>query len=618
MLYDNALLARAYLHGWQALGHERYRRVCEETLDWMLREMRGPEGGFYSALDADSEGEEGRFYVWTPEQIRDGPRRARPRQPRDRCSTGSASAATSRARTSSTSPAAPAAEPRPRASSEARRALLRGARRSGSGRGSTTSASTSWNALAIARPGRGRRRARPRATTSRPPRACAEFVLGSLRDDDGRLLRTYKDGDARLNAYLEDHAFLLEALLTLYEASFEPRWFEQARALADTMIERFGDPERGGFFSTSDDHEELIARRKEIGDHPIPSGNSAAALGLLRLAALTGERATNSQADGVLRLFAKPAVEHPETFAHLLRALDFRSRRPGRWRWSAPTLGELAGDRPLRLPPAPRPRRRRPRAASSRRCCATAPRVDGGAAAYVCENFACQAAGHRAWPSSQASCSDPARSLIRMAARARLLLHLPRRPSAKWVVFAVWFWRSSSPSAPANLPGKFEDAESNEATSYLPGDAESTEALDATEALQNGEIAPAVIIYRRESGLTPADFKTIEDRRRADDRGALPGRHRRRRNRRRRRQATRPEPKRRRSRLPARLRRARPRRSPASPPTTRPSSARSARETARRRSSPPTSRPKARANGSSTRSSSGATRSTRRRPAASR
>ena len=111
-----------------------------------------------------------------------------------------------------------------------------------------------------------------------------------LRDADGRLLRTYKDGQAHLNAYLEDHAFLLEALLALYEATFERALVRAARELADTMIARFGDPERGGFFSTADDHEELIARRKEIGDHPIPSGNSAAALGLLRLAALTGER----------------------------------------------------------------------------------------------------------------------------------------------------------------------------------------------------------------------------------------------------------------------------------------------------------------------------------------
>ena len=143
-----------------------------------------------------------------------------------------------------------------------------------------------------------------------------------MRDGEGRLLRTYKDGEARLNAYLEDHAFLLEALLALYEASFEPRWYERAVELAETTIARFGDAERGGFFSTAADHEQLIARRKELGDHPIPAGNSAAAYGLLRLAALSGERRYAEQAAGVLRLFARTAVGHPQSFAHLLRALD--------------------------------------------------------------------------------------------------------------------------------------------------------------------------------------------------------------------------------------------------------------------------------------------------------
>ena len=129
-------------------------------------------------------------------------------------------------------------------------------------------------------------------------RDAAAFVLRDLRDAEGSLLRTYKDGQAKLNAYLEDHAFLLDALLTLYQATFEPRWFTEARALADTMIDRFADPERGGFFETSSDHERLVARRKDLEDHPIPSGNSAAALGLLRLAALTGEYSYEERAAG--------------------------------------------------------------------------------------------------------------------------------------------------------------------------------------------------------------------------------------------------------------------------------------------------------------------------------
>ena len=108
--------------------------------------------------------------------------------------------------------------------------------------------------------------------------ACAEFILRDLRDEHGRLLRTWKDG-AALNAYLEDHAYLVEELLTLYEATFDPRWFAAARELADTMIERFADDERGGFFDTSSDHEQLVARRKSLEDNPIPAGNSSAASG---------------------------------------------------------------------------------------------------------------------------------------------------------------------------------------------------------------------------------------------------------------------------------------------------------------------------------------------------
>jgi uncharacterized protein YyaL (SSP411 family) len=155
-------------------------------------------------------------------------------------------------------------------------------------------------------------------------RRCAAFLLDELTDADGRLLRTWKDGEGRLNAYLEDHAYLLDALLTLYEATFEPRWFEAARALADTTIERFGDPEKGGFFETSSDHERLLTRRKDPEDNPIPSGNAAAAYALLRLAALTGEHEYERQGVGVLRLFAELAPRHPNAFAHLLQALDFQ------------------------------------------------------------------------------------------------------------------------------------------------------------------------------------------------------------------------------------------------------------------------------------------------------
>jgi uncharacterized protein len=324
MLYDNALLARAYLHGWQVLGHERYRRACEETLDWLLREMRGPEGGFYSAYDADSEGEEGKFYVWTPAEIRAVleaiPPAGRPDPDEVLAYYGVTEAGNFEGK-NILHLADGAAAPAP-ARLDAARAALLAARAERVPPGLDDKRLCSWNALAIAA------LAEAGAVLGRPDYldaagACAEFILGSMRGEDGRLLRTYKDGRAHLNAYLEDHAFLVEALLTLYEAGFDPRWFKEARALAKSMIERFGDDERGGFFTTSSDHEELIARRKEVGDHPIPAGQSAAALGLLRLAALSGERAFAERAAGVFALFGEPMISHPDSFAHLLRALDF-------------------------------------------------------------------------------------------------------------------------------------------------------------------------------------------------------------------------------------------------------------------------------------------------------
>jgi uncharacterized protein YyaL (SSP411 family) len=384
MLYDNAQLARAYLHGWQALGHERYRRVCEETLEWALREMRGPEGGFYSALDADSEGEEGRFYTWTADELR-----AVLGEEADEIAAyyGVGEAGNFEGR-NVLHLAGGAAAAEPAGLAEARRTLLE-ARAERVRPGLDDKRLASWNALMLAA------LAEAGAVLGREDyldaaRACAELVLGEMRDADGRLLRTYKDGEARLNGYLEDHAFLLEALLTLYEATFEVRWFEQARALADTTIARFGDRERGGFFTTSDDHEALIARRKEIGDHPIPSGNSAVAFGLLRLEALTGERSYGEQADGVLRLFAPATARAPDAFAHLLRALDFQL---------SPTKEvALIGDDLDELAAVVRSRHRPhlvlaggPEGSDAPPLLADRPLVDGRPAAYVCESFACQA-----------------------------------------------------------------------------------------------------------------------------------------------------------------------------------------------------------------------------------
>jgi uncharacterized protein YyaL (SSP411 family) len=380
MLYDNALLARAYLHGWQVTGDPLFRRVAEETLDWALREMRAPEGGFFSALDADSEGVEGKFYVWSVDELR----AALAGEP-DADEAIAWFGATDRGNFEGAN--IPVRGPGlPERLGEWRRRLyeLRSER---VWPGLDDKRLTSWNALTISA------LAEAGAVLERPDyleaaTAAADFVLGSLRDEQGRLLRTWKDGRGRLNAYLEDHAYLLEALLTLYESSFDPRWFAEARSLADTMIERFGDEENGGFFETSSDHEQLLARRKDLEDHPIPSGNASAAYGLLRLAALTGEHAYEKRAVGTLRLLHELAAQHPHAFGHLLQALDFHLSpvkevalvgddvHPfervvrGAFRPHLVVAGGAPDGVPLLQDRSP---------------------VDGRAAAYVCERFACKA-----------------------------------------------------------------------------------------------------------------------------------------------------------------------------------------------------------------------------------
>jgi uncharacterized protein YyaL (SSP411 family) len=380
MLYDNALLARAYLHGWLVIGDELFRRVAEETLDWALREMRAPEGAFYSALDADSEGVEGKFYVWTVEEMR----QALEGEP-DADEAIAWFGATDRGNFEGRN--IPVRGPgTPERLGEWRRKLYE-ARAQRVWPGLDDKRLTSWNALMISA------LAEAGAVLERPDyldaaRRCADFVHGSLHDDDGRLLRTWKDGRAHLNAYLEDHAYLLEALLTLYVSSFEPRWFTEARALADTMIERFADDENGGFFETSSDHEQLLTRRKDLEDHPIPSGNASAAYGLLRLAALTGEHGYAERGVSVLRLLHELASRHPQAFGHLLQALDFHlspvkevalvgeDLRPlervvrGAFRPHLVVAGGAADGVPLLQDRAP---------------------VDRRPAAYVCEQFACQA-----------------------------------------------------------------------------------------------------------------------------------------------------------------------------------------------------------------------------------
>ncbi len=348
MLYDNALLARAYLHGHLLVARgeedEGLAHVTRATLDWALREMRGPEGGFYSALDADSEGVEGRYYVWRVAELRevlgaDADAAIRwlgvseegnfvdPHHPEP-----GLNVLTDR------SPA-----PLPDAATRERiRARLLKARAGRTRPGLDDKRLTSWNALMIAAlADAGSVLDEPRYLDA--AKQCAEFILRELREpsttgeaepprqhdptaaekaEPRRLLRTYSEGCAHIDGYLEDYAFLLEALIVLFEATCEERWLTEARALAEQTIARFADPERGGFFSTPADGEELIARRKELDDSPIPSGASSAARGLLRLTQITGEESYVRHALGVLRLLHEIAPQHPSSFGHLLQALE--------------------------------------------------------------------------------------------------------------------------------------------------------------------------------------------------------------------------------------------------------------------------------------------------------
>jgi uncharacterized protein len=377
MLYDNGLLARAYLHGWQVTGEALFRRVACETLDWALREMSGPEGGFMSALDADSEGEEGRFYLWDVSELRSvlG----------DDAEAAIAYFGASEGGNFEGRNILIRGEDEPSRLPEIRQRLYE-VRAGRVWPGLDDKRLTSWNALMISALSDAGA-VLGRSDYLDAARACAAFVLSELRGEDGRLLRSWKAGEAKLNGYLEDHAYMVEALISLYEATFEPRWFAAAREIADFMIEHFADDENGGFFETADYHERLLARRKDLEDNPIPAGNSSAAYGLLRLAALTGEHDYERRAEGVFRLLHKVAFRHPQAFAHLLQALDFHLARVKEVALVGDDLAPLertvrdrfrphlvlAGGEPDGVPLL---EGREP--------------VGGRAAAYVCENFACR------------------------------------------------------------------------------------------------------------------------------------------------------------------------------------------------------------------------------------
>jgi uncharacterized protein YyaL (SSP411 family) len=397
MLYDNAQLARVFTHAWQVTKTPLFRRVAEETLDYLLREMADRAGGFYSSQDADSEGEEGKFFVWTLDEIRKvlGD---------DAGLFADAYGVTERANFEGknilhVSPDAQRLADRLGLAQEEIESRLARARRVLFHRREERvrpnlddKVLAAWNGLALAAFADAAR-AFSRDDYGRAAEANAAFLLREMQTPDGRLLRAWRGGRARLDAYLEDYANVIAGVLTLYETTFDARWYVEARRLADAMIEHFRDS-AGGFFDTSDDHETLVIRPKDIQDNATPSGSAMAATVLLRLATLTGEGRYRGLAEGALRAVQPLAGTYPTSFAQWLCALDFALGRPREiaiigdpsaadTRALLEVVGRtyrpnqvVALGRPGQTPVVPLLGERTP--------------VDGRATAFVCEGFTCR------------------------------------------------------------------------------------------------------------------------------------------------------------------------------------------------------------------------------------
>ncbi len=332
MLYDNALLARLYLHAWQVTGNASYRRVVRETLAYLEREMLDEEGGFYSAQDADSEGEEGKFFTWSASEIGEavGPGLAGVA----RAYYGVTEKGNFEGRNVLWSPrsdeeaagALGLSVGELRRSLEEARARLLAAREQRVRPGLDHKVLTAWNALALGAFAEvGAALVEPRYVAI--ARRNAEFILGSLVRD-GRLLRTWTAGQSKLNGFLEDYAFFVDALLSLYEATFEERWLNEAARFADAMVGQFRDSSTGVFYDTGEEHERLIVRPREIFDNAVPSGGSAAVAALLRLGVFTGRREYENVAAASLRSVRERLERMPSGLANWLGALDFYLSTP--------------------------------------------------------------------------------------------------------------------------------------------------------------------------------------------------------------------------------------------------------------------------------------------------
>ena len=387
MLYDNAQLIRVYLHAYQVTGDEFYKRIAIDTLEYVRREMLDESGGFYSTQDADSEGEEGKFFVWTPEEIDSilgsdlGPEF---RSFYDVTSEGNFEGE-SILNIKNPAAAAPGFERFADA-----RAKLFAEREKRIKPNRDEKVLTAWNGLMLAA------FADAAAVLGSDEyleiaRRNAAFIERELQRD-GMLLRTWKEGEAKLNGYIEDYANVADGMVVLYQVSGDAEYLVEAKRLADLMITEFWDEDNGGFFFTSNDHEELIVRNKDFYDNATPSGNSVAADVLLRLAKLLGDEKYERFAIAVLRLTASQLRRHPQGFGRALSALEFYLGETkeiviigekgnelereiiGRYLPDAVVAMSSNTDNDKELIPLLKDREM----------------VDGKATAYVCENFVCQ------------------------------------------------------------------------------------------------------------------------------------------------------------------------------------------------------------------------------------
>jgi uncharacterized protein len=320
MLYDNALLTMDYLEAYQLTGIERYKRVAMETLTYIKRDMTSPEGGFYSAEDADSEGVEGKFYVWTQEQVynvvgkEDGTLFCRNYDVSEK---GNFEGHNIPNLIGNELDAQLDQQLEP-----IRQALF-AAREERIHPHKDDKILTAWNGLMIAAFSKAAA-ALQNEEYLQIARQAAEFIFSHLvRKEDGRLLARYREGEAAFPAYVDDYAFLVWGLIELYQASFDPKYLQQALHFHDEMIKLFEDDEQGGLFFYGSDSEQLITRPKEIYDGAIPSGNSTAAYNALRLSHLTGRTDLEEQAEHILHTFIDDVSHYPPGYAQYLTAAQF-------------------------------------------------------------------------------------------------------------------------------------------------------------------------------------------------------------------------------------------------------------------------------------------------------